>query len=377
MTANSNGLSAWLNNLGFTEDPFGYPRAERSPKKMLQETYIYDEELAQLMLDPRQSVVFLAPYGGGKTAARQYTRFRWEDAYEQTLIAEYKDFATIANSLPTCHLKDHIDPLMQAITAAVGQRLAQEPERYMQLFELDQIWWLKIFSTYAAGGLDDLLNAHLTLEAFIYDSVAYEKLQTLRRKRPFNQNVSLSTMLKKIVTQCHHLRFDKLLILVDEVDDYSQNDEIDDMKAMLKPLFRTMSAYEFVLWKYFVPDDLQSFITKTAANRKKAIIVQPIHWKDEERLKKLLQHRLLWASDDEIGSLNEMTADDQVLALTDLDAELVQLTLTSLTYQEEMGIPRTLLHLGNMLIKEAQKQHEPLITKAVWDEFSSQATGFI
>lgn len=378
MTADNNRLSAWLQNLGFVEDPFGHPRAEGFPDiEMFQQTYVYDEELEQLMLDEHQSTVFLAPYGGGKTAARQYTQFRWEDEHENTLIADYdNEFEIVAKSLPNCRLQDHLDPLMQAILAAVAQRLKQEPERYMQLFELDQIWWLKMFATYSSGKLDDLLNAHLALEAYIHDSVAYQKFQSEKWKRPFNKNVSFANILNKVVVQCQHLRFDKLLILVDEIDDYSKDEEIDDMETMLKPLFHTMSTYENVLWKFFVPDKLQPFVINSPALRKKALTAQTIQW-DEDRLKKFLGQRLMWASEGGIRSLNEMRVDDQAFALTNLDAEIVNLSWESTIYQEEMGIPRTLLHLGKILVKLVQKKKEPLITKAIWDEFTSLATSNI
>ncbi|MCA9897709.1 MAG: hypothetical protein H6654_10315 [Ardenticatenaceae bacterium] len=340
---------------------------------MLQETYISDEELEQLLLDPHQPVVFLAPYGGGKTAARQYTQFRWQAAQKKTLIVEYtKEFETVAESLPNCLLQDHIKPLLQAILTAVGQRFKEEPERYKHLYELDQIWWLRMFTAYAAGHINDLLNAHLELAAFISESVAYQKFQSEPQQQPFNKTISFATMLKKMVQQCQHLGFDRVLILVDEIDNYYQNDEVDDMALMLKPLFRTMSTYEHALWKFFVPDDLQSFIASSAAKRKKAIVMQPIYW-DQVRLKKMLRHLLMWASSEEIRSLNEIALDDQVLALTDFDEALVETTLNAKAFHKEIGIPRTLLHLGEMLIKTAEKQQH-LITKAVWDEFLSQVT---
>lgn len=373
MTADKNRLSAWLQNLGFVEDPFGHPRAERSPGEMLQQTYVYDEALEQLMLDEYQSAVFLAPYGGGKTAARRYTQFRWEDERTDTLVVVYKDFATVAKSLPDCRLEDHIVPLMQAIVAAVWQRFDRESDRYKQLFEPNQVWWLKMFAAFSPAGLESLLSENIFLAEDISDSEAYKQLQSLRDKRPFNKNASLSSMLKKVVDECKLLRFDKVLILVDEVDDYTENNELVDMQNLLRPLFRAMSTYEHILWKFFVPDELQSFVMNSPARRRRAVTVQTIRW-DEDRLKKFLEQRLLWASEDGIKSLNEMREDDQVFALTKLDEEIVDLVWESRIYQEEMGIPRTLLNLGNRLVQLVQKKKEPLITKAVWDEFTDLAT---
>ena len=373
MTADKNRLSAWLQNLGFVEDPFGYPRAERSPDKMLQHTYVYDEELEQLMLDQHQSAVFIAPYGGGKTAARQYTKFRWEDEHTNTLVAVYKDFATVAESLPNCRLEHHIRPIMQAVVAAVWQRLDdQESDRYKQLYEPNKVWWLKMFHTYSAAGLESLLSENIALAEYIFDSEAYQKFQLLTDKNPFNESISLSSGLRKVAVECRLLRFDRILILVDEVDDYAADNEAVDMQNLLRPLFRAMSTYEHILWKFFVPDELQTFVMNSPARRKQAITVQTIRW-DKDRLKKFLEQRLIWANKEDISSLNQMTADEK-LALIDLDEEIVNLALTSLAHHKEMGIPRTLLHLGKNLVRLAEKKRDPLITKAIWDEFLNQPT---
>lgn len=372
MTADNNRLSAWLQNLGFVEDPFGHPRAERSPEKMLQQTYVYDEALEQLMLDEYQSVVFLAPYGGGKTAARQYTKFRWEDERTDTLVAVYKDFATVAKSLPNCRLEDHIDPLMQAIVTAVWQRLDRQSDRYEQSYEPNKIWWLKMFDAYSPSGLESLLGENIALAEHIFNSAAYKQFQSIKVKRPFNKNASLSARLNKIVDECKFLRFDKVLILVDEVDDYTENDELDDMQNLLRPLFRAMSTYENVLWKFFVPDELWPFVLNSPARRKQALTIQTIRW-DEDRLKKFLEQRLIWASKEDINSLNQMTVDEK-LALIDLDEVFINLAWAS---RQDKGIPRGMLDLGKKLVQLVQKKNEPSISKAIWDEFTNLPTSNI
>ncbi|MCA9735869.1 hypothetical protein KC799_27265, partial [candidate division KSB1 bacterium] len=122
-----------------------------------------------------------------------------------------------------------------------------------------------------------------------------------------------------------------------------------------------------------VPEDLRSFVEKTKAQRGHAITTHSIKWGDE-RLKKFLKNRLEWASKGEISSLNDMTADDQALALIDLDKVFIETILTSEVLKKERGIPRTLLLLGKGLFRIAEKKNEPLITKVVWDTFVNEAT---
>ena len=159
----SSTLTSWLQSHGFVEDPFGYYTADNLPLEVLQETYLYDLAFEAQMLN-EQSVAFLAPFGGGKTFARRYTKFKWEASIQNnTLVIIYKEFAFVAESLPDCRLRHHIEPLMQAIVAAVWQWLDQEPERYMQLYGPKQLWWLKMLATYSAVGLESLLGENIFL----------------------------------------------------------------------------------------------------------------------------------------------------------------------------------------------------------------------
>lgn len=370
MTADDGGLSSWLQKLGFAHNPFGYARAERSPSNMLQKTYVYNKTLDALMRDPQQSVVFLAPFGGGKTAARRYTSFRWEDEQPQTLVVIYTEFSMVARALPNCQLDDHIEPLMRAIVTAVGERITKEPSRFTQLIQSEQEWWLRLFRQYAVSGIDNLVKDSLDLLDYILNSRAYETVLATEQKEAFALNASLSDRLTQISVELAQLRFTQLLILVDEVDDYTKDDELKDMEGMLKPLMSVMSIYKSALWKFFVPDILTSFIRKSAARRKRAIATQSISWDTKETehlLKKFLEQRLLWASNDEIKSLNELTA-DEALAHIDLDEELITLARK---YQKEYGIPRTLLDLGDRLIRFAYEQEDPLLTKPLWDNYLS------
>lgn len=196
-----------------------------------------------------------------------------------------------------------------------------------------------MYATYASGGLDDLMRVHITLSEFIRQSRIYKEFQSTEDKRPFREQVSLEDMFERVVEQCGLFRFDKLLILVDEVDNYSDNEQVVEMQKMLKPLFRTSSiyGYKFITWKFFVPEDLRSFVEKTKAQRGHAITTHSIKWGDE-RLKKFLKNRLEWASKGEISSLNDMTADDQALALIDLDKVFIETILTSEVLKKERGI---------------------------------------
>lgn len=364
MTADDSGLSLWLTVLGFAHNPFGHPRAEKSQDDMLQKTYVYDKTLESLMRDPHKSVVFLAPFGGGKTAARRYTSFWWESEQPETLVVIYKDFSTVARALPNCNLADHIEPIMRSIATAVAARLTQEPERYTQLIAPEQEWWLRFFRKYAISGLHNLLKSNLLLLDFIENSDAYQTVLASEKQEPFAATASLSDRLTQISAELHQLRFYQLLILVDEVDDHPQGDELADMQSMLNPLFSVMSIYNPTLWKFFVPDMLTTFIDGSAARRKHAIKILPITW-TKENVKKFLKQRLDWASEGEVTSLNEMTADES-FALVDLDEQLVELAIR---YQKESGIPRTLLEMGELLIKFTDEQDTKLLTKEVWDKY--------
>lgn len=134
MTSNGNfdgeSPTLWLQSVGFHRNPFSLPFAENQPTDMFQQTYFVADELEQLMLHEEKSVAFLAPYGGGKTAARRYTQFRWEEQYPHAFITVYENFTAVVEQLPDVTLSTHRESLLAATAESFWTYISHSPKNY-------------------------------------------------------------------------------------------------------------------------------------------------------------------------------------------------------------------------------------------------------
>jgi len=358
MTSNGNtiaeSLTPWLRSVGFQRNPFSLPFAENQPPDMFQQTYFVADELEQLMLDQEKSVALLAPYGGGKTAARRYTQFRWEEQYPHAFITVYDNFTAVAEQLPKVKLSTHREPLLAATAEAFWGYISKVPEKLLALPEIWQSWWWAFLYYYLPGAL---------LEFRVHSmpglSSSYLKyVQSGNRRRPFRRTEQLPVILRTLSDQLKVLGFTHWFMLVDEVDGEMPH-HVDAMTTLLRPLLNTLALFRMsITWRFFLPHEVREPVNQSSARFRGQLELADIHWRWDD-LAKLLENRLLWASDGSYKSLVSLSSE-----LTDLDKSLIDLAYWN---QDVFGAPRSLLRLGESLVEQLAPNN--FITDKDWQKF--------
>lgn len=359
MTSNDNtvaeSLTPWLQSVGFQRNPFSLPFAENQPTDMFQQTYFVADELEQLMLDQEKSVAFLAPYGGGKTAARRYTQFRWEEQYPHAFITVYDNFTAVAEQLPDVKLSTHREPLLAATAESFWGCISKKPEKLLALPEVWQLWWWALLHHYLPGSL---------LEFRVHDvpelvSSYFEYVQRGDGKRPFRYTEQLPVILKTIDEQLKNIGFTNWFILVDEIDGEILH-HVDAMAVLLRPLLNTLALYRMPFtWKFFLPHEVREVVSQSSPRLRGQLEIADILWNRGD-LSKFLENRLLWASNGAYKSLVSFSTE----GLPNLNESLIDLAYK---HQETFGAPRSLLRLGDKLISQLNQKN--IIAQEDWQQF--------
>lgn len=346
----------WLQSVGFHLNPFSLPFAENQPTDMFQQTYFVADELEQLMLDQEKSVAFLAPYGGGKTAARRYTQFRWEEQYPHAFITVYDNFTAVAEQLPNVKLSTHREPLLAATAEAFWGCISKWPQKLLALPEVWQLWWWALLHHYLPGAL---------LEFRVYDVPelvdSYSRyVQKGDERRPFRPNEELPTILHAIHDRLAKFGFIHWLLLVDDIDNTLAHNK-DALSKILTPLVNTPSLFrDSITWKFFLAESALDVLEGSLARSRSGLeIIQPNLDKEESKklLRVLLQNRLRWASNGAIDSLNRFAQEIEV------DEELIKLVLNN---PGDLGPVHRLLFFGDML---ASSLEIGTISRSKWHSF--------
>lgn len=347
-------LLPWLQSVGFHRNPFSLPFAENQTLEMFQQTYFVSDELEFLMLQEEKSAAFLAPYGGGKTAARRYTQFRWEEQYPHAFITVFDNFTAVVEQLPDVTLSTYREPLLAATAESFWEHISQKPEKLLSLSETWQQWWWALLRYYLPGTLLDFRVNDVPELAGSYSKF----VQANNEKRPFRMNDPLPTILKTIYGQLKNIGFARWLILVDEIDGETLH-HVDALTVLLRPLINTLALFRMSLtWKFFLPHEVREVVGQSSSRLRGELEVAEILWGQED-LAKLLENRLLWASDGAHQSLVSFSTE-----LPNLNNSLVELAHK---HQETFGAPRSLLKLGETLVSHLTS--ESLITQDDWQKF--------
>lgn len=360
MTSNGNtvaeSLTPWLQSVGFQRNPFSLPFAENQPTDMFQQTYFVADELEQLMLDQEKSVAFLAPYGGGKTAARRYTQFRWEEQYPHAFITVYDNFTAVAEQLPNVKLSTHREPLLAATAEAFWGYISKEPEKLLALPEIWQSWWWAFLYHYLPGALLDFRVQDMPGLADSY----LKYVQMGNGKRPFRTDEQLPNILETIFDQLAKFGYMRWLMLIDGIDNtmaFTQH----HLNIILSPLVNTPPLFRSTItWKFFLPESVLDALEGSLARWRSGLeITRPNLDKEESKksLQVLLQNRLRWASNGAFDSLNHFAEEIEV------DQELIKLVLDT---PGDLGLVHRLLFLGNMLTHSLKPGR---ITRPIWHSF--------
>ena len=359
MTSNGNfdgeSLTPWLQSVGFQRNPFSLPFAENQPTDMFQRTYFVADELEQLMLHQEKSVAFLAPYGGGKTAARRYTQFRWEEQYPHAFITVYDNFTAVAEQLPRMSLNTHREPLLAATAESFWGYINQKPEKLLALPEHNQRWWWALLHHYLPGELLDF-RVHsvpgLAGSYLIYTQMGEDKV------RPFRADESVTDILKTIRRQLDAIGLVHWLILVDKIDG-AMHHHVDALQGLLHPLLNTLTLFRMsIAWKLFLPHEVQEMVTLSSSCLRRDLEIANINW-ERDNLWKFLENRISWATDNSHKSLASFSSE-----FPQVDEYLVEMAYQ---HRETFGAPRTLLKMGDDFLSRLAP--ESLITKKDWQQF--------
>jgi hypothetical protein len=175
-------------------------------------------------------------------------------------------------------------------------------------------------------------------------------------------------MVQSIRRQLFGMRITPVFILVDGVDGYLETQELINMEGLVLPILNTLEliASAGIVWKFFFPDVLDNLVQSRAhAYQTGRLEIVPIRW-DENSLRVFLHQRLLWASDGEIVEVTQQCEQDVILAIGDVDIELVRMALQHI----RLGPPRALLRLANQLYHCGDRVQ---ITTDDWDYFLTLA----
>jgi hypothetical protein len=360
-------MSEWLQRQGFDKDPFAEFPTQTSLEDLFQRTSVFDQSLADLMLDDPQPLVFFED--GNKMLSRLYASYRRSKIKRSVVLTiHYTNFETVRyqhqgseskrrfaeNQLNRkVPLQDHTAALFSTIAESAWNHFVDELQTLNGL-DIHQTcaWWRAFFSQYLPGVPfmyrtdNDVVNA-LTVSNF-------------PEFPPFNPIDGFIKKLKTISAQLVQLGVKKIVIFVDGSDE-----------EILRPLLETPQLFSTgILWRFFLLPTMQEWLEKSEFMRNGRLQLYDIQWQPEQ-LKQLLSGRLDLASKGEIIALHEFCSEELFFNLKPLkiDEAFIELVMQ----KQEAEPINALLKLGQSLFLIAQEEGEELyFTENVWDRFLNQ-----
>lgn len=347
-----------LTRLGFVKDPFQHQFDE----KILEETWVAFPG-AEKILDLEQSSVFLAPPGSGKTTWRRYIeKIIARESEEKYLAVIYNRFQLPSNSIVT--LNDHRDPLLRQIARTVYNHLQniQNQQVPSDIFpvatKIETIYrhlWCAFLSNY--------------LPKYYKQNIADLFLLDIERNQNFadwgNLDDLREILLDELLPALSALGFNRLYLLLDDLDGLPETQEHETLSAFVNPLINTSLLFSDarLVWKFFIPVRQEDWIRQSSGYKSGRIELFSIRW-DMQSLSKLLELRLIYASEGNVQDI-EKFFEEAVLnkGLPSIAMSRIALIL------ERLGPPRTLLQHGRLLFENISGA---VITKEDWDNFLEQ-----
>ena len=397
MPAMSTSFDEWLRSLGFKGNPFAEREAER--ERLLPTYFIagphYSDMLGDLR-DPRTSILF-ADRGCGKTAYRLMIAQECRPARPDSpvLAATYTKFSRVlrvASGNPTdVTLEDHLEEVVRSIISSLLEELEARPEPFLMNAPEETKSFVRALvqryipkSLYPSGlrktlqriagkeqkvSWDEMWqsNEPRHLSMWLLDTpLAMSRVARfwvrLYETVPGDLPNSHKATLEDLTEALPELDIDGVYLLVDELD---ENQELLSPKALSSFLEPLMSDWNLMKMpglgiKFFLPRESMRSLTKRESIRWDRLPVYVLEW-DDVLLRQLLQDRLGAFSD---GSVRSLDAFSEI----PVDKTLIR---------ESWGRPRTLILLGDLLLKHAFKlsRDEPLIPASALDEAIEEFRG--
>lgn len=384
-------LDVWLSNLGFTRgNPFA--TIEAGQERALLPRFFVNVE-AYDAIEGSKSVIVFAPKGGGKTALRVVLAAKAAPSKVDASIMriEYTDFDPLLAKHHTgdkVTIEDHLTRLLRIGSKALLDTLIgpefrppilqaallspQQEKRIVNLspavrFELAQLLrhynptLLSFSSLYArlhALGPDDPLpwdryqmsvTDQRLCDLISHSSLKHHPVANLLadlNDAPEIWDDALATPLERFaafVTVAQSIGIGVVEFLVDRLDEYETTKRRPDVQAdILAPLLTHLPFLEYpnAAFKFFLSQETRNLLLKRSIIRRDRLPDQTvtIEWGDD-RLKKLLENRLAFFSDDEHIDLAQICTQELGSTITD---DLLQVA---------QGSPRRLLRAAQLLCK--------------------------
>ncbi|MFQ5615593.1 MAG: hypothetical protein ACE5GO_03935 [Anaerolineales bacterium] len=368
----------------FKRHPFDFPEAEKIPAderhEFFQDCFVEPKDFDKVE-NLTHSTVFLAPHGGGKTAARLKLEGRLKEQQRNALdgrlddeqipaplVVTYNEFSHVIQHLPQAGLQFHEEGLLACVAEAVFDVVQTDPQLFFRLDEAARDWWWAFFARYLSG-VSQLFRLGEHAQTLLPDWTARQA----ERGVPFAARTSLARKLRAVCGKIKDFGLQKMCVLVDEADGYLETRNKDKLSAVIEPLLNTQALLSTpdLIWKIYLPAELKSLVYEAGGYKSGRLDYVHIKW-NENTLLKFLRRRLKWGSlslqaegqvqfTDSLTKISESGLDK---LLGDVDKTLVNLALR----HKYLGAPKALLELGRDLVENFYTQGK-LITKDEWDAF--------
>jgi hypothetical protein len=351
-----------LRELDFSVNPFRMVVAEEMDAAFLEETFVELPHLNELMSLER-SAVMLAPRGSGKTNTllklKAELQERQKNHFEGVpnilakvpavpLVVSYDNFNQLYRLSTPITQEDHLQPLMAAIARALAECIEAYSAHFKNQDASVQHWYGEFLATFLRFA--PLIEA---LQEMMPALKGYQEARQLASSRWGN---SLYDLLEELEVRLRRFGFDRVVILVDKVDNYQQSTE--RMANLILPILKDQDMYRlpFFTWKFFLLSALEAVVTESAGRQGSRFDQIPIEW-NEESLKELLIRRI---------SIEAVCQQD-LFVQVDVKAQLARFA----RWHKVLGPPRALLELAQELFREeaGEEREDKRLSLADWDRF--------
>lgn len=300
MTSFGDRYDRWLNDLGFTLDPFALHEADQE-RDYLPYTFVDRPYFNEILGDPAhpKTTILMAGRGVGKTATREMVAHECNQSARRhrALPVRYYDFNLLLNrvdgDVTRITARDHVEHLARALFKYLSEDV---PATY--------------FDHLSASERGLLLGQ---ASAFA-DPLALAKIRNLVTGDPLDLDwLSLSPLetlqaLAEVVTclgQSPTTRYKSIYFLVDRVDESSAGFE--GAVPLLLPLIRERPLLELpnIAFKFFIPREVGTRLRQVIDLRPDRIFVRNITW-DYEALEQVVQQRLRYHSNEIVNRLEDV-----------------------------------------------------------------------
>lgn len=377
----------------FHFNPFAERQSEHHEDGMIQSVYVAGKH-SRIIESDKQSGIYFANVGGGKSMARQYLEAKLQEKglhdgvyFSDTLLVRYVEFPPLLlQSNAPITLSQHRTPLIYAIISAFFKQvisLEWNRQRFLQLPENQQNWWWRLLTnvlsgrTFLADDIVALADEHLFR--------SYKRFQTRQREeerltRPvFGDEETFQSQLIEIVDRLDLLRIKQTVILIDNVE--SELSNLSSAENMIAPFFDQLALFKVrgLYWKFFLSKTLQSTLHSSQVYNAGILSEYDITL-DDEQLVELIHNRVRWATKEQYGTFTELS--DETYLDSELGDKSIELRLVNLAKQYaellQIGKPRSLIIICDHFFRKTVGKFElgDAISAEMWHDFEQYAVDY-